>query len=587
MSLHRDLGLSTLLISILASVGCANAEDVSFAPGYDAGAKVDTAEIDTGSVVEDTGSVVEDTGTKKDTAVAVDTGSAVDSSTSDSATAVDSVATDSTISDSGASDSSTIDSSTSDSSTVDSSVADSALADSASGDTSDETGSTTTRLVSGTVTLHGVTTDGYVVYSDSASTTYAVALTGGTPQTIGTSTTRVLLSGKAAFAWSTLDGYGFGSLRVWTAVNGAKAIATKSLAPSSTAAYAFYVAAASADGQYAMYTDGGVGGVSDKADVKLVKTDGTGVKTVFTQYVVYDGSTAALNDYCAPYLGWVGTRFVTSHCTPVSSTVSFDASSIDPAVGTATSLGTSLGNYWAADDAGTKVALITSAGSLRLLPIAGGTAMVVDSGVASAMFTHDGTYVLYRTSLNALKRSPTASASPSTLVSSGVATILSGVSPNDKFVLYSSATTAGAYNVRLASTTTAGTGTVLYATSGGDVYGDAFTADSSHALYYQSVVSEVGTLTAQPTAGGSGITLGTSAWINWATTGSKVVWNDGYSSTTGRATIRTRDLSSLTGTIVTIAADADRNFVLTPGKDRVVYTLSGGTSDGLWTAVIP
>lgn len=568
MSTGRSASLFVLASVFLGA--CANAEDTGFTLGYDAGGKADSASIDTGSAEEDTGSPVVDTGTKKDTGVVVeDTGTTpVDSSTTDSAT---------------------VDSSTGDTALTDVTdsvvVTDTATTDTDSGDTDSGT-VTGTLLASGTVSLQGITSDNYVVYADSAGTVYAVPLTGGTAQTVGTGVARVLVSNKAVFVWGTTDGYGFGTLRVWTAANGTKSIGTKSLAPSTSASYAFYTAVSSTDGTWAMFTDGGVGGVSDRADIKIIKTDGTGLKTIFTQYFVYDGTSTSYADNCAPLMGYVGTRFITSHCTP-GTTASFDASSVDPTVGTATSLGTGLGAYWSADDAGSKVALVTSAGSLRLVPMAGGTATIIDSGVANAMFTHDGTYVVYRTSANALKRSPTSSASPSTLIASGVATILSGVSGNDKFMLYSSGTTAGAYDIRLASTSTAGTGTVLYGSSLGEVYGDAFTADSAYALWFQSVASDVGTLTTAPTTGGSSFSLGTSTWLNWSGLGSKVVWNDGYSATTTKATIRSRDLASLTGTITTIAANADRTFLVTPAKDKIVYTMSGGSADGLYAAAVP
>lgn len=597
MSMGRARFLA--VVSVLAA-GCASGEDVEFSSSTDASPRRDTAV----SPAEDTAPGPLDTGSPKDTAVdppdtavTVDTGtgpadtgvgptdsSVVDSSSLDSST-LDSGAVDSAVLDSAVVDSSAIDSFVMDTAVADTEVADTAIADTAITDTG---APTTVRLATGTYGVYGVTTDGYVVYGDAAKTMYAVSLAGGAPQTIGASISRVRVSNKAVFAWGTVDANGFAPLTVWTAANGAKSLALKSLAPSTTASYAAWVAAASADGTWAMFTDGGVGGVSDKADVKIAKTDGTGVKTIFTQYVVYDGSIlTSLNDFCAPLMGWAGTRFVTSHCTPSGTSVSFDASSVDPTVGTATTLGTNLGAYWTANDAGTQVALVTSAGSLRLLPIAGGLATVIDSGVASAQFTHDGTYLVYRTSANALKRSPTSVATPSTLISSGVVTVLTGVSPSDKHLLYSSSTTTGAYNVRLASTTAAGTGTSLYATAAAEIYGDAFTADSTHALYFQSVSADVGTLVAHP-VGGSAITLGTSAWIDLAATGGKVVWSDGYSSLTGRATIRTRDMAGLTGTIVTIAANADANFFLSPAKDQVVYSLSGGTaSDGVWATPIP
>ncbi|MBI2395107.1 MAG: hypothetical protein HYV09_36390 [Deltaproteobacteria bacterium] len=599
-----------LVLATTTAFGCATAEDTAFVPiGTDSGSPDTSAKFDTGEPDEDTG-LADDTGKPpKDSGISTEDTGAVDSFVADTGAAdsavADTASADTSVADTSAADTfvadtfvadGSADTFAADTSVDDTYVADTYVEDTASADTSADAdaGSGPTRLYPGAVTLQGVTTDDWAIVADGTSSVIAIPLSGGASQTVATSASRLLISGKVVFVWSGIDSYGFGTLRAWTATGGAKIVATKSLAPSTTNAGARQVAAASTDGAWIAFTDGGTSGIwSRYADFKVASADGTAVKTVFTQYIVFDG-IYDYEDWCAPKLGWVGTRFVTTHC-PGSGTVSLSASSLDPAAGTATTLGTNLGTYWTTNETGTIVSLLTnyssiSGGTLRVVAPTGGAATTIDTGVAAWALTRDGSAIVYQTMVNALKRSPTASPAPTTLVTSGVVTLLSAPSDDDKFILYSSRT-AAPYDVRLASATTAGTGTVLHATANAAIYGDAFSADSKHALYFASVVSpDVGTFTAHPVAGGSVISLGSSAWIAFATSGGKLVWNDDHVGTTtsGRATIRTRDMSSLTGTVTTIASGADRAFALSTAKDRVVYTLSGSSlTNGLWVAPIP
>jgi hypothetical protein len=458
-----------------------------------------------------------------------------------------------------------------------------------------ETGVTAgTKIYTGTVTLRGVTSDNYAIITDSTNAAFAVPLAGGAATSIGTGAERVRVTGKTVFVWGAINAtYNYGTLRVWTAANGTKSISTKSLAPSTTSVAGLFVAAANPDGTLIAYTDNMVESstADDKADLVVAKTDGTGVKKVFNQYVVYD--SASLGESCAPYLFWVGTRFVTTHCTPGATVDSFDVSSIDAAAGTATSLGTDLKTYFTNNEAGTSVAFAAgSTNQLKIMPVAGGTGVNVDTDAASMIFGRDGSYIVYRTSANALKRSSTTTPAPVTLVASGVGGLISTVSPNDKFILVSTAApTSSGSDIKLASTVTAGAPTVLYAATNGEVYGNGFTSDSSYALWYGGVVSPgIGTLTATPTAGGANTVLGSSAWQDFSAGGANVVWNDSHVTvgTGGRATIRARNLASASASATTIAESADRGFTLDASLSKVVYTIAtGGASDGLWVASVP
>lgn len=565
--------LLTLLFLLSNAVGCAEAEQTtptSFPS--DTGGKRDTGSlpIDTGSIEEDTGTTTEDTGSV-DTSAPIDTGvdTATTADSGTDSTAVDTTTPDTTI--------------VADTTVDDISVADtSVVTDTAPS----ETGTGPTRVYTGSsLVLHGVTTDDYAVVSDSSGATWAVPLAGGTAQSVGTATSSVLVSGSVVFAWGATDFGGFAPLRVWSAATSSKTVATKSLPPGTTSA-TYFVAAASKDGAYIFFTDNAVTGSSDRADLKVARTDGTSVRTVFTQDIIWDGTLSSYAEACAPYSGWVGTRFVTTHCTPSGSAASFDVSAIDPATGTATTLGTDVDNYWSADEAGTRVATVVL-GTLRIMSPTGSGSTLIDSGVSYGVFTRDGSAFVYRTTSNALKRSPSTSSAPITLVSSGVTAILTAPSADDKWILYAGAGSSGAYDIRRASTTSASSLT-LHATANADVYGAGFTADGAYAIYYTAVTSiGVGNLVAYPMSGGSPTTLGTGAWYDVPVSGSKLVFNDNHvgTSSSGTATLRARDVAGGSGSI--IAASADRSFNVTAARDRVVYVISSGTDAGLWVAAVP
>lgn len=561
MGHHRRFAGISLAVLL---AGCGGGDPLpGDVPPADTGARDTGApRTDTGTpvVVDDTGSTEEDTG-----APVIDSGVEGDSTTPPADTSI-----------------------------ADTTVSDTTVGDTAVSDAPGEAGVTSgTRIYTGAVTLRGVTSDNYAIITDSSGAAFAVPLAGGAAQSIGTGVERVRVSGKTVFVWGAINAtYNFGTLRVWTAANGTKSISGKALAPSTTTVAGLFVAAANPDGTLIAYTDNFVESASgdDKADLVVAKADGTGVKKVFSQYVMYDST---LGGSCAPFLFWVGSRFVTTHCTPGATANSFDLSSIDATAGTSTSLGTDLKTYYANNDGGTMVGFVAgSTNQLRIVPVAGGTTVNVDTDVSSMVFSHDGSFVVYRTSGSALKRSAISAASPLTLVASGAGGLLTGTSPNDKFILISSAApTSSGSDVKLASVTAAGTPTVLYSATNGEVYGNGFTSDSSHALFYGSVVSPgVGTLTATPTAGGGNIVLGSAAWQDYAAGSAKIVWNDTHVTvgSGGRATIRSKDLGSATSATTTLAESADRTFVLDASLAKVVYTVStGGASDGLWVASVP
>jgi hypothetical protein len=153
------------------------------------------------------------------------------------------------------------------------------------------------------------------------------------------------------------------------------------------------------------------------------------------------------------------------------------------------------------------------------------------------------------------------------------------VSPAESTVLYYANTASTGSDVFLASTVTPGTPISISAALDGSVNGDAFTADSTYALYSTSndVCTGSGTFNAFSVNGGASTLLGHNVWGDWSATGAKVVFNDNFVATGGlrfgRADIESVDLA--TGTTPTrVVSQADAVIDLTPAKDQMIYSWS-------------
>ena len=133
----------------------------------------------------------------------------------------------------------------------------------------------------------------------------------------------------------------------------------------------------------------------------------------------------------------------------------------------------------------------------------------------------------------------------------------------------------------------AGTGApvTLTADSTGGTFGPAFTTDGSRALYVTGGDDEwVGDLHSQAASGGAVADHGKRVWRWRAAGGSTVVFNDQYTAVAkhaGRADLRVAHVGTGDSS-QRIATQADANFFV--DGQSVVYTMSGGASDGLYVA---
>jgi hypothetical protein len=446
-------------------------------------------------------------------------------------------------------------------------------------DTDPDGGVLTKRVHTGKATLDGVTDDGFVIFTDATKATFAVPLDGGAEQPVATASDKIFISGKVVFTWTAIDTQGFGTLRAWTAAGGGKSIATKSLAPLSGPSPTYNVAASSTDGSTIAFLDNGVAGPPHKADFKIAKADGTSAKVVLAGQIVH-----STTDWCGPYMIRAGSLFMTSHCSLAGMKASLDVSSFDD-TGKVNSLATGNTTWWNTDPAGSSVALVTS-GALKLIAPTGGATTNVDTGVELVQFTRDGKTLIYTTAGGGLKTSPVMSPSPLVIVASGVVSTLGSPSPDGKWMMYATKGSPGAYDIHLASLTTAGPGATLLAEATGDTFGDTFTADSKYALFFSGVsaTDSTGTFKAAPVAGGTAATLGTKAFVQWSAKNGKNVVSDGW--VMGKTTIRVVDPTG-TASPKIIDTDAAADVILNPTRDRIIYGKSSGKDDGIYVAPVP
>lgn len=432
-----------------------------------------------------------------------------------------------------------------------------------------EAGAGPTKLLDGNLGLVGVTADGYAVVRESTTTAIkVVSLAGCGAETIVGSSDTVVIVGRVVFAWHDPDATTlFPKLTVWTSANGAKDVAT-----SSDPSYA----SATDDGALIAFTDhASIFSGDEYAEIKTAKTDGTASKIVVLK-------TAFSSGGCQTGGAFAGTRLVTSHCVMPSAdggTITQQLSSIDPVSGTLAKLGDGV-SAWSADKAGTKVFMISGAGAGSIIPIAGGAPTAIDADVAEGKLLSDGSGVVYWTNAGALRHSTViGTPAKTTLVASGVKSLY-GLSPDDKWVLYGKTDD----DRNISSTTVAGSPPTPLLTTGTLPAGSDFTADSSRALFIGSLssVTGLGAFKSRAITDSVIATHGsTEVWTKWATTGTRVVFND--KTDKGTSDIKVVDTAKSDAPTLVVAG-AHSEMFLDPSKGKVVYTLPSG---GVWVAAIP
>ena len=480
-----------------------------------------------------------------------------------------------------------------------------------------------TRLVPGSITLAGVTKDNYAVYVDDNSSTFqTLSLAGGAPTTIGSVDDRFAVRGSVVVTWA--GSARVAQLSVWTAAHGQKILAMSSYA--STAAVAV-----SPDGAQILYFDG-VDAARTRGNLFIAKTDGTSQTVLATSVALsntrcaptlaFGGNAAAVAAFCitpsAPDAGDAEGSDTGTPDAPTSDAPTADADAPDAATdggafdGANPDAGSApmavvqsyTGATWAMTTIATKVqprvavaptgttVLVSAPEGLVAYPITGGAPTLIDTVGGAGTFTEDGLSVIYTTPDNALKRATLASPSPITLAPTGFSG-LRAKSPDEKWLLGYTVidTLDDVSDLYLASATARGTPTTLTAALTAGLFGsDGFTADSSHAIYYTGIDAAVGVGTLYATAlpGGTPVTLAMNAWLHYAATGSKVVFDDNYDRATNTADIRVAHTAQ-TAPASLIVSLADADFFIAGTKDKVVYAwkyLSGPMS-GLWVTPIP
>jgi hypothetical protein len=439
-----------------------------------------------------------------------------------------------------------------------------------------------TQLVkSSTASILGLTDDDQIVYVDtSSSSLLAVPAAGGAPASIGPTEGAVRLASRAVFSWTGLNGGGTvgTGLRVWTAARGPQSLAGASLVG---------VADSSVDGSRVLYFDNA--GAST-ADLYVAGVDGSGKTRLATGIYWAQG--------CMPQVSFVGSSALLGYCTAAPANAAMPVGTLALYVGgggAGMTLSTSA-DLSSLQSAGASVLYNAPAGLMLANATTGATTLIDATGGTSAAFTHNGQSLVYVTTDGAIRRSSIASPSPATLVAAGGFDSLSPTSSDDRWLLASNMRdpNTGNSDIYVASATTAGSATAILGSATGTFYGSPFTADSSRVLYVDNAMNGAGDYHVAPTTGGPAIKLASRMWIGFATTGTRVVFEDGFVpgvglNTQGVADIRSVDVSAASPAPALLVNQADPGLFFTSARDRLIYSLTSCArgSEGIWVMAAP
>ncbi len=456
-------------------------------------------------------------------------------------------------------------------------VADMAAADAAGGD--DLAPFTTgTKAVGGDVALLGATDHDVLIYADNVTGTVSVVRADGTGQQDLEPDGNVGVSHDVVFVWHNTDGNGDGDLAVWAA-GAVKEISTGTAVGG--------LADASADNAYVGWVDGAVSGVGN---LEVAKVDGSGLHTLRA------GIQTA--DPCPPQVQFVGARLVASYCLLGDGGAGArTVTSFDPASGNGVDLQADAGGIFAADPTGKNLFVTSSMNGGSIVPVGGGNALATAPGADSGLFTGDGSAVVFHTATGGLGRLAVTGGMPVVLQGAG-AQALDQLSPDGKWMLYHSKLDqqTAFTDLLLAPADAAGTAITLEsgtdAASGG-LYGDPFTADSSHALYFTNIDPDnfFGDYFARATDNGaSAMQLSSKVWIGYAGLGATAVYNDNWAASgasDGLADIHAVDVTKpSTATVIATRAGAD--ILVSVDKKKVFFTWAADPKRaGLYSATLP
>lgn len=448
------------------------------------------------------------------------------------------------------------------------------------------------QLTTGEIEILSTLADGTIIFQRYGTkiSLEAVSPTGGAPTVIvpdlaieGADTDDIVsVIGGAVGIWTGVDGTSeLGKLSIWTKANGLKEAAAQS---------PIYEVDGSNDGTRVAFVR------SMGAALQLVTAPSTLVagSTVVVQDNLGDGSAA---NPCAAFYTFVGQNLFTSTCTGAAITAT--ARRTTPA-GAILDIDTGLTPYFlsinAAGDKAFSAKRITAGGTGGAASVyaIGATAVteqaIEAAGVAEGSISTDGTAVVYRTRLGALKRANTAAPVTATelVPNAGVMGILA-TSPDFKTVLSHKLAPGGQfgslYDLQLSSTATPGAPTTLVPTAVALEFG--FTLGSKYALWVPNPA--MATLKAKPTAGAAEIDLGAVAVFLGKIDGSdKVVVGDNEREITvgankvGVVDFKLVDPATMAKT--PLVTEAEVGALVVPGGKQMAYTQA---AKGLFVRDIP
>ncbi len=375
------------------------------------------------------------------------------------------------------------------------------------------------------------------------------------------------------------------TLTSWTSSQGPKVLSTNTLSN----------AVVSSDGARVAYLDN-VTPDGEFADVMVANTDGTNSLKLLTQVT----ATADLGG-CAPEMRFAGARLFVAHCpdpgdagTAAGTLTSYLAADGTGAVDLATTLqANQSGRFFFVDSTGAKVAMFDNTNALLFTAADGSSAPVPgDSGVLDGYLINDGSAAIYFTSDNSLKRATNAATPVVTALGPTTVTTFpldyaagSFRSADDKWVMWTnmSDSSTGLYDLNLSSTQSAGTAVNLANMSTAFIAGDAFTTDSTQALYFTDTDPNFsGTLTSLAVAAGSSPKkIATAAWEAYGVGGTKIVYGDNTTpySANGNNFVRV-DLRALD-----VAGSAAPKLIATQGEPGPSFTKTRDKVVYLWNQV--
>ena len=455
------------------------------------------------------------------------------------------------------------------------------------------------KVAAGNFRLFALTTDNRaIVVDDTKHNLSAIDLATGKIDVVDPAPGNLRVQGKGVWSWSQVDmNTGVAVTTFWTAASGANQITAQGL---NTIGYV------ADDGANIIFSSNPApDGTS--TDISIAKADGSGAKTLAT--------SLDLSMTCFADLNFRGGKFFIIGCPPapdggVQTSTLWVVDAVTHAV-VSTTPGLQASNLrrlvGAISAAGDKVFAIDQNGAAVVINAADGKITKIDADGAAGWMTPDGATVMYRNSKGALMSSATTNPAPKQLVANNVndfsyfvvgTELLPGMSNDGKYMVYTENQdpTTGLGDLHLVSTTVAGSPVTLTSDPTGALFGDAFTTDSTFALYYPTTTNVaaigglIGPLSAVAVAAGTPKMIGDKIWLSYAAKGSIVVYNDNFyakgAKNHGRFDLKFVDVKS--GSPTMVAQNAEADFFVTADKTSIVYVFGLNTpASGLYQYKIP